>query len=91
MYLGIFAASVLLLLVLIYWATAEFMARQTDETITIEIAGLDERYRQQGLNGLARFSISERMRSDPNGSAIYLFAKAGLPARSRAISMPGRR
>ena len=72
-YLGIFAASVLLLLGLIYWATAGFMARQTDDTIAIEIAGLDEQYRQRGLNGLARV-ISERMRADPNGSAIYLFA-----------------
>jgi signal transduction histidine kinase len=73
MYLAIFAISVLLLLGLIYWATAGYVARQTDETIEIEIAGLDEQYRQRGLNGLARV-IRERLRADPEGSAIYLFA-----------------
>ena len=41
-YLVIFAASVVLLLALVYWTTAGFMARQTDETIQAEIAGLDE-------------------------------------------------
>jgi len=73
LYMAIFAGSVVLLLGLVYWSTAGFMARQTDETIEIEITGLEEQYRQRGLNGLARV-ISERMRADPNGSAIYLFA-----------------
>jgi signal transduction histidine kinase len=69
----IFAASVVLLLALVYWTTAGFMARQTDETIDIEIAGLDEQYRRQGLQGLAQI-ISERIRVDPDGSSIYLFS-----------------
>jgi signal transduction histidine kinase len=69
----IFAASVVLLLALVYWTTAGFMARQTDETIDIEIAGLDEQYRRRGLQGLAQV-ISQRIRSDPDGSSIYLFS-----------------
>ena len=66
-YMLIFAASVVLLLALVYWTTAGFMARQTDETIDIEIAGLDEQYRRRGLQGMAQV-ISERIRSDPDGS-----------------------
>ncbi len=72
-YMLIFAASVVLLLALVYWTTAGFMARQTDETIDIEIAGLDEQYRRRGLQGMAQI-ISERIRSDPDGSSIYLFS-----------------
>ena len=73
LYMAIFAASVLILLGLVYWTTAGFMARQTDDTIEIEIAGLEEQYRQRGLGGLADV-ISDRARTDPDGSSIYLFA-----------------
>ncbi len=73
LYMVLFASSVVLLLGLIYWMTAGFMARQTDETIEAEILGLAEQYRRRGLNGLGQV-IGERMRADPDGSAIYLFA-----------------
>ena len=73
LYMVLFAISVVLLLGLIYWMTAGFMARQTDETIEAEILGLAEQYRRRGLNGLGQV-IGERMRADPDGSAIYLFA-----------------
>ncbi len=69
----LFAGSVVLLLLLVYWMTAGFMARQTDETIEIEITALAEQYRRRGLSGLGDL-IGERMRVDPDGSAIYLFA-----------------
>lgn len=73
LYMALFASSVVLLLGLIYWMTAGFMARQTDETIETEITGLAEQYRRRGLSGLGQV-IGERIRADPNGSAIYLFA-----------------
>ncbi len=73
LYMAIFAGSVLILLGLVYWTTAGFMARQTDDTIQAEITGLEEQYRQRGLSGLAEV-ISDRARSDPGGSSIYLFA-----------------
>jgi len=73
LYMVLFAISVVLLLGLVYWMTAGFMARQTDETIETEIMGLAEQYRRRGLNGLGQV-IGERMRADPDGSAIYLFA-----------------
>jgi hypothetical protein len=48
--MAIFAGSVLILLGLVYWTTAGFMARQTDDTIQAEITGLEEQYRQRGLS-----------------------------------------
>ncbi len=56
-----------------YWATAGYMARQTDETIAAEIAGLAEQYRQRGIEGLS-VAIASRMTRNPRGSAIYLLA-----------------
>ena len=72
-YALLFAGSVLILMGFMYWATVGYMARQVEETIEAEITGLAEQYRTQGLNGLAR-SIGERIRSDPQGSALYLFS-----------------
>lgn len=69
----LFAGSVLLLLSFIYWATAGYMARQTDATIEAEITGLSEQYQRRGLAGLVTI-ITERIARDPNGSSIYLFA-----------------
>jgi len=70
-YMGLFASSVLLLLSFIYWATAGYMARQTDATIEAEITGLAEQYRRRGLAGLVAI-ITERTAQNPNGSSIYL-------------------
>jgi signal transduction histidine kinase len=72
-YMVLFASSVLLLLGFIYWATAGYMARQTDATIEAEITGLAEQYRRRGLQGLI-IVITERMARNPNGASIYLFA-----------------
>src|SRR5690606_40603275 len=49
-YMTLFATSVFILLGFIYWATAGYMARQTDETIEAEIQGLAEQYQRQGLD-----------------------------------------
>ncbi len=72
MYMVLFATSVFILMGFIYWATAGYMASQTDETIEAEIIGLAEQYQRQGLNGLISV-IRERVARDPNGKAIYLF------------------
>ncbi len=68
----LFATSVFILLGFIYWATAGYMADQTDETIEAEIVGLAEQYSRQGLNGLISV-IRERVSRDPNGKSLYLF------------------
>ncbi len=65
----LFAASVLLLLAFIYWNTAAFMARQTEETLLAEIKGLREQYDRLGLPGLAQ-TIKQRSRNP--GDSLYL-------------------
>lgn len=71
-YMTLFATSVFILLGFIYWATAGYMARQTDETIEAEIQGLAEQYQRQGLEGLISV-IHERTAKNIDGSSVYLF------------------
>jgi signal transduction histidine kinase len=72
LYLGLFLASVLVILVLIYWFTAGFIERQTDETIAAEIAGLREQYRQRRLPGL--IEVVKARSAVPRTSTLYLVA-----------------
>lgn len=61
----------------LYWSTIGFLQRQTDQTIEVEIAGLRDTYRSQGLNGLTRV-IGERIRVGGDAEALYLFADSRL-------------
>ncbi|WP_158045503.1 sensor histidine kinase [Skermanella pratensis] len=72
LYLGLFLASVLVILGLIYWFTAGFIERQTDETIAAEIAGLREHYRQRRLPGL--IEVVNARSATPRTSTLYLVA-----------------
>lgn len=72
-YAALFGVSVFILLAFIYWSTAGFLARQTDETIESEIRGLAEQYRQRGTPGLAAV-IRDRIARDPAESTVYLLA-----------------
>ena len=72
-YMALFATSVLVLLLFIYWSTARHMSAQADATIEAEIAGLAERYRSDGFVGLTAL-IAERISRKPGGSSIYLLA-----------------
>ena len=55
----------------IYWRTAGFMVRQSDETIQAEIIGLAEQYRRRGLEGLQQV-VTER--SARTTTSLYLLA-----------------
>jgi signal transduction histidine kinase len=78
-YAALFTASAVLLLAFVYWYTARYMLRQSDETIDAEIVGLADRYRLTGLSGLT-LSIRERLDRRPTGSSIYLLTDpAGSP------------
>lgn len=68
-YLALFAASAITLLAYVYWNTAGFLARQTDEAVEAEIGGLAEQYRQGGLPLLVH-TVIQRSR-DP-GQSLYL-------------------
>jgi len=69
LYLGLFAASSSLLLAYVYWNTAGFLVRQTDEAVQAEITGLAEQYAQGGLPLLVH-TVIQRSR-DP-GQSLYL-------------------
>jgi len=77
LYMGLFGASVLVLLGFLYWATAGYMDRQTDAAIESEVVGLAEQYRQRGTPGLIAV-IRERIRRDPAGASVYLLAGPGF-------------
>ncbi len=70
-YMALFGSSVLILLGFLYWATAGYMARQTEATIEAEVQGLAEHYRRFGIAALSSV-VSERIQRDPTGASIYL-------------------
>lgn len=77
LYMLLFAASVLTLLVFIYFSTANFVQRQTEETIDAEITGLQEQYRQHGLLGLIE-AVNARTTAERNEPTLYLLADPRL-------------
>src|SRR3546814_4989641 len=58
-----------MLLAYVYWNTAGFLVRQTDEAVQAEITGLAEQYAQGGLPLLVH-TVIQRSR-DP-GQSLYL-------------------
>ena len=77
LYAVMLAVSTAAVALFLYWSTIGFLQRQTDQTIEVEIAGLRETYRSQGLNGLTRV-IGERIRAGDDAEALYLFADSRL-------------
>jgi signal transduction histidine kinase len=69
-YLASFGISSLALLGFLYYETAGFMARQTDETIQAEITGLAEQYRAEGISRLR--DVIELRSGQPHRSSVYL-------------------
>lgn len=80
-YMALFGGSVLLLLGFIYFTTAGYVSRQTDEAIVAEASSLGEQYRQRGLDGLAA-TIAQRAARNPRGHAVYLLTD---PAGRRVV------
>ena len=76
-YMLLFGGSVLVLLGFIYWSTVSYLARQTDETINIEILDLTDRYTHDGLNGLTQI-LRERLSRRPAGASVYLLTNKNL-------------
>ncbi len=88
LYMVLFAASVLTLLVFIYLSTANFVQRQAEETIGAEITGLEEQYREHGLLGLIE-AINSRTSSERNEPTLYLLADPRLhPIAGNLVSWP---
>jgi signal transduction histidine kinase len=77
LYMALFAASVLTLLAFIYFSTANFVERQTEETIGAEITGLQEQYREHGLLGLIE-TINLRATTERGEPTLYMLADPRL-------------
>jgi signal transduction histidine kinase len=71
LYFLVFAASVLGVLVFVYWMSADFVERQTQATLDAEIAGLAEQYEQRGLSGLVQI-VAARSAGDRGDGMLYL-------------------
>jgi signal transduction histidine kinase len=76
-YAALFATSVALIFTVIYWSTVGYLERQTTATIEAEIQGLAEQFNRRGLGGLIEV-VAERVRRDPDGRSVYLFADKNL-------------
>ena len=77
LYVALFGASMVVMFAVLYWASAGYLARQTDETIEAEIEGLAEHYGRYDLKGLVDV-IAERIARDPAGATIYLLTRPDL-------------
>jgi len=99
LYFAVFAASVLGVLLFVYWTSAGFVERQTEATLDAEITGLAEQYAQRGLSGLVQI-VAARSAGDRGDNMLYLVTDpggrplagniagwpAGVPARAGSLS-----
>ena len=72
-WIGIFGTAVAALLGYVYWSTASYMLRQSDQAIATELAVLQEAYASGGREHLVA-AIAERMSDGGFESGIYLLA-----------------
>jgi signal transduction histidine kinase len=68
-YAALFVAAVAVLSAYVYWATAGYMARQTDKTIIAESDAMLERFRNEGAIGLAR-AIETRLAEEADEDEV---------------------
>src|SRR5437660_11980604 len=99
LYFAVFVLSVIGVLFFVYWASADFVERQTEATLNAEIAGLSEQYAQRGLSGLVQI-VAARSAGDRGDGMLYLVTNrdgrplagnlqgwpAGVPARAGSLS-----
>jgi signal transduction histidine kinase len=70
-YMGIFGASALVLIGVVWWATVGYLEEQTNALLDDEIQGLLGEFGERGLPGLARV-IQQRVTSNAGSPAMYL-------------------
>src|SRR5215475_4203429 len=88
LYLTVFAASVLGVLLFIYWMSADFIERQTEATLDAEITGLAEQYAQRGISGLVQI-VAARSAGDRGDSMLYLVTdSSGHPLAGNITNWP---
>jgi signal transduction histidine kinase len=72
-WIGIFGTAVIALLGYIYWSTASYMLRQSDQAIAMELVTLREAYTRAGREQLIA-AIAQRMAGGQRESGVYLLA-----------------
>src|SRR5437016_6562472 len=88
LYFVVFAASVLGVLLFVYWTSADFVERQTEATLDAEITGLAEQYAQRGLSGLIQI-VAARSAGDRGDAMIYLVTDPdGKPLAGNIAAWP---
>jgi signal transduction histidine kinase len=88
LYFLVFAASVLGVLLFVYWTSADFVERQTEATLDAEITGLAEQYSQRGMSGLVQI-VAARSAGDRGDAMIYLVTDPdGRPLAGNIAAWP---
>jgi signal transduction histidine kinase len=88
LYFLVFAASLLGVLLFVYWTSADFVERQTEATLDAEITGLAEQYEQTGLSGLVQI-VAARSAGDRGDGMMYLVADpSGTPLAGNIAAWP---
>jgi signal transduction histidine kinase len=88
LYFLVFAASVLGVLLFVYWTSADFVERQTEATLDAEVTGLAEQYAQRGLSGLIQI-VAARSAGDRGDAMIYLVTDPdGKPLAGNIAAWP---
>ena len=76
-YAGLFIASSLLLVGLLWWRTAAYLDREIDAVILADTQAIADRFRDFGLEG-AIATVSERAAASQDENAIYLLVDPAL-------------
>src|SRR5215813_5727788 len=88
LYFLVFAASVLGVLMFVYWTSARFVERQTEATLEAEITGLAEQYTQRGLSGLVQI-VAARSAGYRGDAMVYLITdRGGRPLAGSIAAWP---
>jgi len=88
LYFLVFAASVLGVLLFVYWTSANFIERQTEVTLDAEVTGLAEQYTQRGLSGLVQI-VAARSAGDRGDAMIYVVTDPdGRPLAGNIAAWP---
>ncbi len=75
LFAGIFIGATALFALVLWYATAGSLDRQTDAAIRTDALGLIERWREAGPGAVSE-AIADRLASDVEGTAIYLLLDA---------------
>lgn len=75
LFAGVFSASAVLFALVLWFATAGSLDRQTDVALRTDAFGLAERWREAGPGGVTE-AIAERLAADVENHAIYMMVDA---------------